>query len=928
MAFFGFGTGGASPFQPQITAIDLSVLRFRPPIDIAQLQNSNRGPAVIPPWQIPQASQTLVSQFNDVRNLRSFIDENAPGVKSVGVGPDQRATFVAFDALTKLETLARFAAENSTPVSSLARLDAQFQQNLAEISAYIASAETDKLTLLSGTRASSVTSPFEMKSNSESFIGRTIATAGRDQPIPGIVGDEVFTLAITRLGVRTDLMIDLAQIDGPITVDSLVTFINERITSVQGTDQSGELIFTASGDPAPKFTSRFAVSTDANLDHGLRINTTLFEEVRLIPAVAEPSLFIASNKSALIGDDVVRTGITRFDQSDGTLVQKSTADIAGVDRLATAIASAEDDEATVAASTSSTAVAVDGDGFIYTLGTSTGDFGNQLNLAGAASDVVLTKMDSLGNVVFSRLLGSSTGAEAFSLAIDSQNNVVIAGSTADNIAPGAVISGIDSFVTKFSSRGDELFTFQVNSASEDRVQAITIDQDDNIIVSGFSRGALDVNNPSAGGRDAMLLKIDGSSGQRLDATLIGDQNDQQGNAVAIAGDGNILLASNEGGRVILRKVDANDFSSVLFEQDLGAIDRSGEISGLKVSGNDIFLVGSTDNGNFTGTAATVANASSGGREGFVLKLADQGASVSADFISFVGTLAFDEINDVALGGTEVFVTGTTRGNLEPNGRVGPRDGFVARIDMASGAITEVQQFGEMLTNVDASGIAFVNNGPSVLDRLGLPMGMVDRFVTRTIEDQTTARPGDFFEISINGGRRQRITLSEGDNLLDLARKINRLSFRDEVQADGRNNKLVIRATGTSQVDVFAGPAERDLLGKMGIEPQRLLGTTALFNLDDETSADARLGGVFAFNLRGPLGLSNKQQAAFTLTRIQESIETAKRAFRSLSPSPLDDLLNRPGGGTVPTRLQNQISNYNAALQRLQGGGIGGFGFTI
>ncbi|GER01874.1 hypothetical protein JCM17845_24970 [Iodidimonas gelatinilytica] len=547
----------------------------------------------------------------------------------------------------------------------------------------------------------------------------------------------------------------------------------------------------------------------------------------------------------------------------------------------------------------------------------------------------LTKIDTLGNVVFSRLLGSATNAEAFSLAVDSQDNVIIAGSTTDNLGDNTRISGTDSFVTKFSARGDRIFTYQLDTVAQDKPAAIAIDADDNIILTGFSDGAINAATPSNGGRDVMLLKIDGDSGQRIDEALIGSATTERGEAVAIAEDGNILLASIDNGRAVLRKVDVNDFSNILFEQDLGQINNSGAISGLRVSGSNIFLAGSTSNSGFTGTAASIAKDFAGDTDGFVLKLTDNGSSADADFVSFVGTEAFDKINDIAVGASSVFVVGSTRGALEAGGREGPTDAFITRIDMATGAIEQVQQFGLLLTNNEATGIAFTNTGPSVLDALGLPAGTVDRIETRSVDSQTTAKAGDYFDISIDGGRKRRITLNEGDTFSDIARRINRLSFRGDVSADGSNGKLVIRANGSASVDLIAGEGSSDLLGKLGLKSQRLLGTDALFNLNDDddqnsSSTESDLGGVFAFKLDGPLGLQDRQTAAFTLTQIQEAINTSQRAFRSLSPSILDTLGDQLGGsasGVVPTRLQSQLANYSAALSRLQSGSGGG-GFFI
>lgn len=968
MALFGsiFGGNGGlfstlkqqqaqKDMRPQIRQFDVSVLAFANPVRLPQ-SAFNTQPAVKAPWEIPQEPQTLARRINMVRDLGNFIDQKAKGVDSLGVSNDARSTFIAFDALTKLETLAQFAAENSTPTASLARLDEQFQKGLQQVRDFITQAPTDKLDLLTGPRSATTRSLIEPGKDSQSFTGTSVATGSRDDPIPGLLGDEVFTLRMTRFGETEDIVIDLAGIGGPPSINAIVDHVNAAITAIKAFDENGDPILDANGDPVPKFSTRFSVETDENFDHALKVSTTRFEEARLIPAVAEPELIIASNRADIRGNTPQTARLVRFGDLSGALTQEARTDIFGLDRDATTIAASagtddtdiadalDDTEAanakkpesdteavSVAANTRTAAIAVDSEGFVYTLGTSAGDFGNHINTSGS-DDVFLTKHDSAGNIVFSRLVGSRDKAEGFALAIDSNDNVIIAGSTSDNIASGARVPGIDSFVTKFNSRGDTLFTYQLDTAAEDVPAAITIDSNDNIILTGFSRGAIDAATPSHGGQDTMLLKIDGQTGIRTDQVLLGGTGDERGQAVAVANDGNLLVASNENGRAILRKIDVNDLGNVLFEQDLGLITSSGSISAIRVSGSDIFLAGSTSNVAFDGSAANVVNGPSGGMDGFLMKLQDQGASATADYITFVGTSATDQVQDIALGASSVYLAGSTRGDLSGEGRHGTQDGFVARINMATGQTENISQFGTMLTDTRSSGLALAPTGKSVVDILGLPLGNLDRIESRNIEAQSTARAGDYFEISINGGRAQKIELKAGDTLESLAAQVNRLSTRREVEAEVIGGELFLRAQGTAKIDIFSGKNDRDLLAGLGIKPQRLLGTQALFNLDDKkpqrssVKAEPKLGGAFAFNLDQPLSLKNKQAAAFTLKQVENAINTAKRAFRSLTPNLLDSL----GGpkGTVPPQLSKELANYSAALQRLQAGQIGGGGFFI
>ncbi len=911
---------------PQIVPLDLSILSLT--AVQPSVPPSVRGPDVVPPWLVnDQGNQTLAHRINEVRNLTSFIDRNAPQVAAAGDNPDARTTFILFDALRKLETLALYAAEDATPTASLARLDAQFQKGLAEVRDFVESADTKDLTLLTGQQVTNVEPDIDLGTDSYSFTGRAVATGTRDDPLPGLTGTETFQINITKNGTTDTITVDLSQITGPLSINAIVNLANQQIAAVPLLDANGQPVLDANGQPVPKFVTRLEVVSDANYDHAIKVAGTSTETVSFTPGATAPTVYVAADRSDLrtTTTNAPDARVLRFDNVAGTIDQLLETTIAGTDADATAIAQAASPGASpVGAPTHVRAIATDSQGFVYTIGTTQGDFGSQINTA-SGEDVFLTKLDSNGNVVFTRLLGTSKNADGFSLAIDSADNVIVTGSTTDDLAAGAAIPGTDAFVAKFDSGGALQFVQQIDAAAESAGLAVTVDANDDIIVTGYTKGAIDAAHPGAGGRDVLVARFSGTTGARTDAAVIGTAGDERGAAVAIAADGNILVASREDGRAVLRKLDAANLSNVLFTQDLGSIGLAGDIAGIEVSGTDVFIAGTSDNGAFTGGAATVAQAAQGARDGFVLKLTDQGTGVTADTISFLGTTADDEIRDIEVGNGAVYVAGATRGDISGLGRRGSKDAFLARLDATTLAQQEIERFGKGLEENAATAIALDLDGPGVLDKLGLPLGSVDRVETRTIDVQTTARAGDFFKISINGRPARSITVQAGDTLDDIAARINRLSFANEIKASVTAGKLKIEALGSNSVDLIAGAQGQDLLAKFGLKPQRLLGADALFDINTgpkrpSDPVEIKVGGVFALKLDQPLSLKDKTAAKFTLAQIQDAIETTKRAFRSLTPNPFAN--QRPGlGEPIPGATLAKIQNYSLALARLQAGSL-------
>lgn len=920
-ALLGGGLLGQSARpRANIVSMDLSLLARPATIDPARL-GAPASAEIMPPWRGAEP-RALDDRISEVRRLTRFIDEQAKGVEGAGRDVDARTSFVLFDALSKLQTLAQFAAETETPESSLAGLDTAFQTGLEQIRGYLDGAALDKLTLLSGPKASSAAADLAIGKDSRSFTGAAIQTGARDEPIAGLDGSEQFTVSLTKAGETVDVTVDLSQIAGDITVDSLATHINDRIASVPALDEQGNPI-TSGGETVPRFTSRFEVVTDEAGDYALKVKASLLETVALQPVEADPALYVASSAADIRGRVAPSTAVARFDDTAGGLEGGFSTAVSGFD--STAAASDPGGDSATAAETAVKAVAVDSQGFVYSVGASKGDFGGQRNLA-EGEDVFLTKHDSQGNLVFSRLLGAAEDAAGFAIAVDSQDNVVVAGRAEGALAQGDILSGSDSFIAKLASNGDRLFTHQLDTVAQDAALTLAVDANDDIVFAGYSDGSVDAATLSNGGRDALVVRLDGATGTRLDAALIGGAGREDGAAVAVADDGHILLAAEEDGRAVLRKLDAGDLSTVLYERDLGYLGAGGSIAGLAVDGGGIYLAGTATNAAFDAGGAAVSNPASGAGEGFLVKLTDGAGGAAADYVSFLGTEAAERVTGLVAGGDSVYLSGSTRGDLSGEGRSGSTDGFVAALDAASGTLRSVETFGQALSDSSASGIALAPKGPGAIEALGFPMGDLARIQTRDVETQTTARAGDHFAISINGGPPRRIILSAEDSLADLAKRIDRLSLRGEVSARVSDGELAISAQGSASVALIAGRDGRDLLAKLGLSERTLIGVDKLFDLDEEgssarTNTQEAVGGIFALDIDRPFTLETRTGAKFALKAVDDAIAQVQRAFRSLTPKAPEDPL--AGIGEAPAYLRTRLANYSDALQRLQAGGLAG-----
>lgn len=876
----------------------------------------SRGPAVITPWA-EEDDRSLTNRFNQIRNKTSFINENTSAVKEAGFDKDNKALFTLYSALSDLRTIAEYASANTTPLSSISALSAQFQTGLAQVDDYVKQAELDKLILLAGEKKSYVTSSATLGKNDRDVEGQVIAVS-ETAALTSLNGDEVFTVNISDgFSAGDDFIIDLSEISGTVSLSSIKDLINIKI--------SENNFVNANGQTESTYKTRVSIEEFEDGKFGFKFNVDGIEQITLTAATADPTLIIAgTTKSGEFGS-VTQGSLTEYRNLDGSGILKSYShEVSGVDSDGFVIPATEDEEeikSTAATyETTPTAVKVDNNGNSYVVGTTEGDFSGQINGA-QTSDVFLSKYDSVGNLLWSRLLGASDEAEAFAIALDNNDNIIIAGKTNEELLSADVFTGTDSFVSKFATDGEELWTRQLDTIATDQASGLVVDGNGDVYFTGNVQGQLNPSTTNNGAIDAIVVKLGGASGVVLETTQYGSAANDYGKQIAVASDGNLLVVGEEDGSAVIRKLDATNLDNTLAIFDLGSL-AGGDITGIAVDGTDIYIAGSTLSGSLNG--GSVSNSYSGAKDGFVTKLNDGGASFTADWTSYLGTSSTDGLTGIAVHGGDVYVSGTTYGTLGGETKTGVSDGFTAKIDGANGSLDWQEQLGGEIGGYNgAVGLAIDANGSSVLDRLGLRSGTIDRTETRDIETQTSLRVGDHFYVSVNEGRNIKIDIREGDTFDRIVTRINTLSTRNlkaSVSYGDDGPALKLEATNGAQIDLISGADGRDALSKLGLEERSILSPDILFALGEDQGTDPeKLGGVFALNLNNAFSFNTRQEAEYIFAQLNQALEVIESAHRSLTFDPvraqiLEDAKNNYG--PAPAHLQARLERYQDGLQRV------------
>jgi uncharacterized delta-60 repeat protein len=178
------------------------------------------------------------------------------------------------------------------------------------------------------------------------------------------------------------------------------------------------------------------------------------------------------------------------------------------------------------------------DGSIYISGDTWGSMDGQ-SYMGGESDVFITKYTPDGIKVWTRLLGSSSGDYACAMTSGLDGSIFVCGFSTGSLNGQSNTGGLDAFVSKYNPDGIQVWTRMIGTESSDRANAITIDLEGSVYVSGWTTGSLD-GQAFGGNTDAFVTKYD-PDGAKIWTRLFGSSSSESSTALTKGTDGSIYL---------------------------------------------------------------------------------------------------------------------------------------------------------------------------------------------------------------------------------------------------------------------------------------------------------------------------------------------------------------------------------------------------
>jgi gliding motility-associated-like protein len=354
----------------------------------------------------------------------------------------------------------------------------------------------------------------------------------------------------------------------------------------------------------------------------------------------------------------------------------------------------------------STAVTTDAAGNVYT----TGWFGDTVDFDPSASTYTLTaingksvfisKFDGAGNFIWAKALLGNAQGEA--IAVDALGNVYTSGyfyNTTD-FDPGLGVFNLtsngmeDIYVSKIDPLGNFIWAKSFGSSIADYVYGITLDANNNVLVTGtfrntcdFDPGASSFNITSNGVADFFISKFD-ASGTFIWAKSIGDIGGDESRSICVDNSGDIFLTGSYTGTVDfdpgaavfnlsaassvatdLFILKLNSAGSLVWVKNLGAVNTQGMSIALDATGN-IYTSGYFYNTVDFDPGPSIFNLIGipGQMDVFILKLNSLGNFVWANQINGTATYVGDIDLDVS---GNLYITGVFSNTVDfdPSGSV-------------------------------------------------------------------------------------------------------------------------------------------------------------------------------------------------------------------------------------------------------------------
>jgi len=879
------------------------------------------------PWNQAQPSQSqLVKQ---ALGGASLFTPSAAKLDLPGASADYRNLFALYSGLNTLFAIADAASQSNTTSLQLSQLSTAFNNGMQQLTKFLGETSFSKLRLTTGVTQQSQTSTASTPQQATSYQTPPLNTTGDSNAVvPAFSGNVQFTVSVKLGATVTNVPIDLSGMGStPRTMGNVVAYLNAQ------TKAAGVFVNFSSVAIAPKpdtiqVGGKSVTVASGKQSWALQVTTNPAETVTFSAPTTGPAVYVGQvvgNQSTFTGPTGAKTApdaqsqLLKFNASGDGVVGPVTPAHAAPDQISTI--------GLGAGVNAIQATAVAPDGSVYVLANVNTETDGATPAGG--QDVALQKYDSAGKLLFSTDLGSAANAGGLALAVSADGSqVAIAGQVTGALADGQKVNdpkGANTFVSVYDSQGDPVWTQQNDGVFPNQATGVAFGADGSVYVTGQSQTSTLPQGPQ--GPSNSFLQVFSPTGVSVSNTQIATGGPNTSAGVAVDGS-NVYVAGVQNGDAVVTEYDVSNPGAPVqvATRDLGSLG-GGTLAGISVQNGVVYVAGSTRAGLNAG--AVTSPLSGSGLNAFAATLSTGLAPAGGDAVAYYGGTGDVRTTGVSVANGEVYLTGSVSGDLPGEPAIGAKDGFVAGLNVGTGAVAYAQRFTGLDGQVAPTSIAVAPSGESVLDQLGLPQGVVDGPVSNLITATTAVKAGDSFQIAVGGGAPLTITIQADDTVASLASRIaEKTGFNvDAISAPASlgSTALELKAASPSTVvSLIDGPAGKDALAALGLKPG-LIADTQVRN--GATILQGSGTPIFSLGLPVSLDLASAADIKTAKVQIAGAISIVENAYQHLknaaTPAAVLALQKAQSSGQTPKYLSNEIANYQSALTRLTAGSGGG-----
>ena len=256
-----------------------------------------------PPWSEPQPSKQ--AQNAAVLSTTNFIPQTTPQLvgataSDTATQKDNQNLFTLYQAVNSLSQLAAIAQKSGNTPGQLQGYDTRFQAGLSQVESYLSSTTFNNFTLQTQTPSATVTSGVSIPFAAFNYTGQTLVSdANLSSALPNISTSQSFNIAITKGGTTTNVPIDLSQVQGPLTLDNIISYVNQQLSSDGFKTRLSRDMTSGS------------ISDTTKATYGIQITQGVGETMTLSSSQATPSLYLAGASGNSNASRAMRTPASR-----------------------------------------------------------------------------------------------------------------------------------------------------------------------------------------------------------------------------------------------------------------------------------------------------------------------------------------------------------------------------------------------------------------------------------------------------------------------------------------------------------------------------------------------------------------------------------------------------------------------------------------